>query len=50
MRGCLGKGELDLHALIWTRGSAFQITSLEGTVEVPDVRVAKSLSHFRCAE
>ena len=22
MRGCLGKGELDLHTLIWTRGSA----------------------------
>jgi hypothetical protein len=23
VRGCLGKAELDLHTLIWTRGAAF---------------------------
>jgi hypothetical protein len=35
VRGCLGKGELDLHTLIWTRGSAFQITSLEARLKCP---------------
>ena len=28
MRGCLGKAELDLHMLIWTRGGGFPLTSL----------------------
>jgi hypothetical protein len=29
VRGCLGKAELDLHSLIWTRGAAFPLASLE---------------------
>jgi hypothetical protein len=29
VRGCLGRAELDLHTVIWTRGSAFPLTSLE---------------------
>jgi hypothetical protein len=28
VRGCLGKAELDLHTLVWTRGAAFPITRL----------------------
>ena len=32
---CLGKAELDLHTLIWTRGSAFPITSLEARLKCP---------------
>ena len=31
----LGKAELDLHTLIWTRGSAFPITSLEARLKCP---------------
>ena len=35
MRGCLGKAELDLHTIIWTRGSAFPLTSLEARLKCP---------------
>jgi hypothetical protein len=35
VRGCLGKAELDLHTLIWTRGTAFPITSLEARLKCP---------------
>ena len=34
-RGCLGKAELDLHTLIWTRGGAFPISSLESRLKCP---------------
>ena len=33
MRGCLGKAELDLHSLIWTRGAAFPLASLESRLK-----------------
>jgi hypothetical protein len=46
VRGCLGKAELDLHTLIWTRGGAFPLTSLEARLKCPDVRISKSLSDF----
>jgi hypothetical protein len=35
VRGCLGKAELDLHSLIWTRGAAFPVASLETGSNVP---------------
>jgi hypothetical protein len=35
VRGCLGKAEVDLHTLIWTRGTAFPITSLEARLNCP---------------
>ena len=35
VRGCLGKAELDLHTLIWTRGGAFPLTSLEARLKCP---------------
>jgi hypothetical protein len=35
VRGCLGKAELDLHTLIWTRGTAFSLTSLEARLKCP---------------
>jgi hypothetical protein len=35
VRGCLGKAELDLHTLIWTRGRAFPLTSPEARLECP---------------
>ena len=31
VRGCLGKAELDLHTLVWTRGAAFPISQLDGS-------------------
>jgi hypothetical protein len=33
--GCLGKAELDLHTLIWTRGAAFPLSSLESRLKCP---------------
>jgi len=35
VRGCLGKAELDLHTLVWTRGASFPITSLENRLKCP---------------
>jgi hypothetical protein len=35
VRGCLGRAELDLHMLIWTRGGGFPITSLEARLKCP---------------
>jgi hypothetical protein len=35
VRGCLGRAELDLHTLIWTRGSGFPLTSLEARLKCP---------------
>jgi hypothetical protein len=35
VQGCLGRAELDLHTLIWTRGSAFPLSSLEGRLKCP---------------
>jgi hypothetical protein len=35
VRECLGKGELDLRTLIWTRGAAFPISSLESRLKCP---------------
>jgi hypothetical protein len=35
VRGCLGKAELDLHTLTWTRGGGFPITSLEARLKCP---------------
>jgi hypothetical protein len=35
VRGCLGKAELDLHTLIWTRASAFPISSPESRLKCP---------------
>jgi hypothetical protein len=29
VRGCVGRGELDLRTLIWTRGAAFPLSTLE---------------------
>jgi hypothetical protein len=34
----LGKAELDLHTLFWTRGGAFPLTSLEARLKCPMVR------------
>ena len=31
----LGRAELDLHTMVWTRGSAFPITSLEARLKCP---------------
>jgi hypothetical protein len=33
--GVLGGAELDLHTLVWTRGAAFPITSLENRLKCP---------------
>jgi DNA-directed RNA polymerase subunit RPC12/RpoP len=35
VRGCLGKAELDLHTLVWTRGAAFPISQLDGRLKCP---------------
>jgi hypothetical protein len=35
VRACLGRAELDLHTLVWTRGAAFPITSLENRLKCP---------------
>jgi hypothetical protein len=35
VRECLGKAELDLHTLVWTRGAAFPIGSLESRLKCP---------------
>jgi hypothetical protein len=35
VQGCLGRAELDLHTLIWTRGSGFPLTSLEARLKCP---------------
>src|SRR3954470_7509690 len=35
VRGCLGKAELNLHTLVWTRGAAFRITSVENRLKRP---------------
>jgi hypothetical protein len=35
VRECLGKGELDLRTLIWTRGAAFPISSIESRLKCP---------------
>ena len=34
VRGCLGKAQLDLNTLVWTRGMAFPIT-LENRLKCP---------------
>ena len=31
----LGKAELDLHTLVWTRGAAFPISQLDGRLKCP---------------
>jgi hypothetical protein len=33
--GCLGRAELDLHTLVWTRGAAFPIMSPENRLKCP---------------
>jgi hypothetical protein len=35
VRGCLGKAEIDLHTLDWTRGAAFPVTSPENRLKYP---------------
>jgi hypothetical protein len=35
VRECLGKAELDWHSLIWTRGAAFPLASLESRLKCP---------------
>jgi hypothetical protein len=35
VRGCLRKAELDLHTMIWTRGAAFPLASLESRLKCP---------------
>ena len=35
VRGCLGRAELDLQILIWTRGAGFPVSSLETRVKCP---------------
>jgi hypothetical protein len=35
VRACLGKAELDLHTLVWTRGAAFPISQLIAGSNVP---------------
>ena len=35
LRIALGRAELDLHTLIWTRGGAFPLTSLEFRLKCP---------------
>jgi hypothetical protein len=39
----LGRAELDLHTLIWTRGSAFP---LRGPAQMPNVRIAEGFGHL----
>lgn len=35
VRECLGRAELDLHTLVWTRGADFPIGSLESRLKCP---------------
>jgi hypothetical protein len=35
VRGCLGRGELDLRTLIWTRGAEFPISMLDSRLKCP---------------
>jgi hypothetical protein len=35
VRECLGKDELDLKTLVWTRGAAFPISGLDSRLKCP---------------
>src|SRR5437763_1343052 len=44
VRACLGRAELDLHTLIWTRGSAFPLTNLESRLKAIGFEAPPKLS------
>jgi hypothetical protein len=50
VRGCLGKAELDLHTLVWTRGAAFPISQLDGRLKMSTVRLTAGSANLRSAE